>query len=114
MSSEATGWPGHPALDRRIDSARAECSGSGQNRGSPCSVPGWREVAGLAPDERAAGRLARPHAWASHRVADAAVEEGRAAGHGDAAMARRVSWASLAGDRRVGRTLCRDLQTLDA
>ncbi|MEU3457605.1 hypothetical protein ABZ671_28975 [Micromonospora sp. NPDC006766] len=75
---------------------------------------GWREVAGLAPG-RACGRV--PDAAdrvTSHRVADAAVEECRAAGHGDADLVRRTSWASLAGNRRVGRTLCRDLRTLDA
>jgi AhpD family alkylhydroperoxidase len=72
------------------------------------------EVAGLAPDERAAGRLALLTAWASHRVTDAAVEEYRAAGHGDADLVRLTSWASLAAARQVGRTLYRDLQTLEA
>lgn len=80
------------------------------------SITPWlaREVAALAPHERAAGRLALLTAWASHRVTDADVEEYRSAGHGDADLIRLTSWASLAAARQVGRTLYRDLQTLDA
>jgi AhpD family alkylhydroperoxidase len=73
-----------------------------------------RGVAGLAPNERPAGRLALLAAWASDRVTGEAVEDFRAAGHDDAALVRLTSWASLAAAREVGRTLYRDLQTLRA
>src|SRR5262249_5315330 len=82
VTAELAGWDGRP----------------------PGLDGGWvaDAVAGLAPADRAAGRLALLTALASYRVSDGLVEEFRHGRPGDEPVLELAAWASLAAARQVG------------
>jgi alkylhydroperoxidase family enzyme len=80
----------------------AELAGwDGQPRGISRS---WVEdaTADLAPEERAAGRLALLTAFASYQVDDKVIADFKEGGAGDSALIDLTAWASLSAARKVG------------
>jgi len=73
----------------------------GQPRGISRS---WVEdaTADLAPEERAAGRLALLTAFASYQVDDKVIADFKESGADDSALIDLTSWASLSAARKVG------------
>ncbi|MFC4857057.1 carboxymuconolactone decarboxylase family protein [Actinophytocola glycyrrhizae] len=59
-------------------------------------------VAGLAEEDRAAGKLALLVAFASYQVDDALVEEFRRTAPGDDTLVELAAWAGMAAARRIG------------
>ena len=68
----------------------------------PEPLVGGGRVAGLAPADRPAGRLAILTALASYQVSDAIIDEFRRGGGTDRALIEVTSWAALVAARRVG------------
>ncbi|WP_329060312.1 carboxymuconolactone decarboxylase family protein [Amycolatopsis sp. NBC_01480] len=68
---------------------------------------GWLDqaVAGLAPADRPAGRLALAIALASYQVDDGLVNAFRATAPGDDTLIELASWASMAAARKIGSRL---------
>ena len=93
-----------PARSRSPCATSSSASSRRWNGLPPGLSRSWADdaVSTLAPQHRAAGRLALLTALASYQVGESDIEEFRQDSPGDEALIELTSWASLAAARRVG------------